>query len=56
MNMTGGWSFFDSLFLSIVVFTFLSLLSNLQRIPASLMGEGLLLCKTLQREKLSTRF
>lgn len=29
---------------------------NLQRIPACLLGEGLLLCKTVQREKLSTRF
>lgn len=36
--------------------TFLSVLGNLQRIPGCRLGEGLLLCKTLQREKLSTRF
>lgn len=38
------------------VFTFWSLLDNLQMVPDDRLGEGLLLCKTLQREKLSTRF
>lgn len=47
---------FTRLVLPIEESTFFLLLGNLQKIPASQLEEGLLLCKTLQREKLSTRF
>lgn len=48
---------FGRLFLTALApLRFFPLRSNLRRIPGCQVGEGLLLCKTLQREKLSSRF